>query len=515
MPLSNPSLEARELDEVCISSPTIDAATTPKEPEKEPPSIALENAPSEASSVSEHFDTDAVRRLRTKIDWRLLPLVSVLYLCSFLDRVNIGNAKVAGIVQDLGLTPNEFSWALSIFFIGYVLFEVPSNICLKLVGPRRWITFIMIAWGGIMMAMAAAKNAAGLLSARFFLGVAECGLFPGVVYLFSLWYTKNEQALRNGIFFSSATMAGAFGGILAYGIEHMDGVAGLEGWQWIFILEGLPTVLLTIVVYLRLPDFPETATFLTPEERELTIQRLKVDAGPATQTDFSWRQCRLAFTDWKVYMHMLIYICHTTCLFSFALFLPSIVVGFHFDPVTTQIMTAPAYAVACIATIYCAFSSDRHKERGFHLASAGATACLGYLLLIATKNSSTAARYVCLTITSIGNFSTLPPMVSWFSSNIGGHTKRGVATAAIISFANSGGIFSGQIYRDDDLPNGYVRGHAICAAMQGTMVITTLTLKWLLTRENRRRDRLTPEEFKIEAEGEDLCDAHPGWRYWT
>ncbi|KAF9924827.1 hypothetical protein BGZ65_008124 [Modicella reniformis] len=426
-----------------------------------------------------------------------------------------GNAKVAGIVQDINLTQNEFSWALSIFFFGYVLFEVPSNICLKLIGPKKWVSFIMLLWGGIMMAMAAVRNASDLMAARFFLGVTECGLFPGVVYLFSLWYTKEEQALRNGIFFSSATMAGAFGGILAYGIEHMDGFGGLHGWQWIFILEGLPTVLLTIVVYLYLPDFPETAWFLNNEEKELAIRRLRIDAGPATQTEFSWNQCRLAFTDWKVHMHMIIYFCHTTALFAFALFMPSIVVGFHFDRVTTQIMTAPAYAVACFATIYCAFSSDRSKERGFHLAAAGAIACLGYILLIVTRNSSTIVRYICLTITASGNFSTLPPMVSWVSSNIGGHTKRGVATAIIISFANSGGAISGHVYKDDDALQGYVRGHTICAILSGTLVIFTLALKWLLTRENNRRDRLTPEEFEAEAEGEDLCDFHPGWRYWT
>ncbi|KAF9364531.1 hypothetical protein BGX34_001249 [Mortierella sp. NVP85] len=498
MSASNPIVEAQQLDDIPFESPGSDHAIIAKDPEKYSASILHQSASSMKTAETEHLDSEAVQRLRAKVDRHLIPLVSVLYLCSFLDRVNIGNAKVAGIVQDLGLTPGEFSWAISIFFIGYVLFEVPSNICLKLVGPRLWITFIMVMWGGIMMAMAGVQNASGLWAARFFLGVAECGLFPGVVYLFSLWYTKNEQALRNGIFFSSATMAGAFGGILAYGIEHMDGTAGLQ-----------------VVVFFYLPDFPETAWFLNPEERELAVQRLRIDAGPATQTEFSWHQCRLAFMDWKVYMHMAIYICHSTTLYSLALFMPSIVVGFHFNSITTQIMTAPAYAVACAATLFFAFSSDRFKERGYHLAVPGAISCLGYLLLIVTRNGSTAIRYVCLTITAIGNFSTLPPMVSWFSSNIGGHTKRGVATAAIISFANCGGIVAGQIYKDDDAAHGYIRGHTICAVLTGLLVLFTLTLKWLLTRENQRRDRLTPEEFRAEAEGEDLCDLHPGWRYWT
>ncbi|KAG0275755.1 hypothetical protein BGZ95_008417 [Linnemannia exigua] len=387
--------------------------------------------------------------------------------------------------------------------------------CLKMAGPRRWISFVMVAWGGIMMAMAAVTNAAGLLAARFFLGVAECGLFPGVVYLFSLWYTRDEQALRNGVFFSTATMAGAFGGVLAWLLEQMEGIRGLHGWQWIFLLEGLPTVLLAFVVLWFLPDFPETATFLTPEEKELTIKRLRIDAGPATETHFSWKQFRMVFTDWKTYMHMMTYILSTTPLYSLAFFLPSIVVGFKLDALTTQIMTAPAYAIACICTLIGAFSSDRFRERGFHFAIPTGTACIGYILLIITKDSSTLVRYCCLTLTAIGNFAAVPPMVSWFTSNIGGHTKRGVATAAIISFGNIGGAIGGQIYRASDEANGYVTGHAICAGCLGFSVCLILVTKYLLHRENQRRDRLTPEEFTKEATGEELCDLHPAWRYMT
>ncbi|KAG0055088.1 hypothetical protein BGZ83_009615 [Gryganskiella cystojenkinii] len=188
----------------------------------------------------------------------------------------------------------------------YVAFEVPSNLCLKRIGPRLWISFVMVTWGLIMMSMAGVKSAAGLFAARFFLGVAECGLFPGVVYLFSLWYTKNEQALRNGIFFSTATMAGAFGGLLAWQIAKMEGVGGLH-------------------------DFPDTAAFLDKEEQELAVMRLKIDAGPATETAFSWLQFRMVFQDWKVYLHMLMYICSTTPLYSLALFMPSIINGFNLE----------------------------------------------------------------------------------------------------------------------------------------------------------------------------------------
>ncbi|KAK3829570.1 MAG: major facilitator superfamily domain-containing protein [Linnemannia elongata] len=314
-----------------------------------------------------------------------------------------------------------------------------------------------------MMSMAAVKTPAGLLASRFFLGLTESGLFPGSVYLISLWYTRAEQALRNGLFFSTATMAGAFGGVLAYGIAQMEGVAGLHGWQWIFILEGLPTVLLTVVVYFFLPDFPSTAPFLSTEEKDLAVRRLLIDAGPATETAFSWRQFRAVFVDWKVYMHMITYILNATPLYSLSLFLPSIVQGFKFNALTTQAMTAPAYIIACLFTILFAFSSDRFRERGIHYAFPTFIGGIGYILLIVTKDSSTVSRYISLTVTASGVFASVPAMLSWFTTNIGGHTKRGVATAAIISFGNIGGAIGGQIYRAEDQLNGYVRGHTICA----------------------------------------------------
>ncbi|KAK5821843.1 major facilitator superfamily domain-containing protein [Linnemannia elongata] len=494
-----------------MSSPAAHGSKIPVEYASEKLEIDSENS----YTRSTELDPVAVGKLRRKIDWHLIPLIAVLYLCSFLDRVNIGNAKVAGIAHDINLTPSEYNWALSIFFIGYVLFEIPSNILLKLMGPRKWICIIMVLWGGIMMAMAAVKTPAGLLASRFFLGLTESGLFPGSVYLISLWYTRAEQALRNGLFFSTATMAGAFGGVLAYGIAQMEGVAGLHGWQWIFILEGLPTVLLTVVVYFFLPDFPSTAPFLSTEEKDLAVRRLLIDAGPATETAFSWRQFRAVFVDWKVYMHMITYILNATPLYSLSLFLPSIVQGFKFNALTTQAMTAPAYIIACIFTIIFAFSSDRFRERGIHYAFPTFVGGIGYVLLIVTKDSPTVNRYVSLTVTASGVFASVPAMLSWFTTNIGGHTKRGVATAAIISFGNIGGAIGGQIYRAEDAVNGYVRGHTICAIFMFSSSFLIMVMKYLLIRENKRRDNLSPEEYAKEAAKEEPCDNHPGFRYFS
>ncbi|KAF9331062.1 hypothetical protein BG006_006069 [Podila minutissima] len=454
-------------------------------------------------------DEAQIARLRRKIDWRLIPLLSIMYLFSFLDRVNIGNAKVAGLEKDIGLTPQEYSWALSIFFIGYIIAETPSQMLLKKVGPRKWISLCMFVWGGLTMLLAACSSAASLYATRFFLGIFEAALFPGAIFTLTLFYARREQALRNGLFFSTATMAGAFGGVFAYFIAQMEGVRGLHGWQWIFILEGLPTVLFSFVTFRLLPDSPETASFLTAEEQDLCTRRLKADAGPATQTNFSWKQFRDVFVDWKVYMHMLPYILTMTPLYALALFLPTIVRGFNYDALTSQLMTAPAYAVACLCTVLAAISSDRHAERGLHYAVPTMVAVLGYILLIVTEHMSATVRYIALTITVSGVFSSVPSMTSWISSNFGGQTKRAVAIGLIVSFGNCGGLISGHVYKNDQ----YTRGHAICLAMMSVGVVLILLLKYLYIRENRRRRNLTPEQFEKEATGEELCDWHPSWVY--
>lgn len=334
-------------------------------------------------------------------------------------------------------------------------------------------------------------------------------LFPGAVFVISLFYSRGEQALRNGLFFSTATMAGAFGGVLAYGIARMDGVRGLHGWQWIFILEGLPTVLLCFVTFMFLPDYPGTAYFLTEDERDLAVKRLLKDAGPATETSFSWRQFRDVFKDWKTYLHMFPYILTMTPLYSLALFMPTLVREFSFDALTSQLMTAPAYAVACICTVVVALSSDRFRERGLHYAMPTLLAIVGYILLIVLEHHSTAARYVGLTIATSGVFSAVPAMVSWISSNFGGHTKRAVATGLIISFGNCGGLISGHIYMDGKTR----RGHVISLIMLCVSFCLILLLKFMYIRENKRRKNLSAEEFEKEASRPEPCDNHPSWVY--
>lgn len=195
----------------------------------------IDGAQSESSRDEESSSINEKALLR-KLDLRLLPAVSVLYLLSFLDRSNVANARIEGLTTDLNMTGNQYLTGLTLYFVGYVLFEIPCNIILKRTTPRLWLPTLTIAWGVVATLMGITQSLSGFFVVRFFLGVTESGLFPGVVYYLSMWYKRRERQYRIALFFSAASLAGAFGGILAWGIAHMDGVAGQAGWRWIFII---------------------------------------------------------------------------------------------------------------------------------------------------------------------------------------------------------------------------------------------------------------------------------------
>jgi MFS family permease len=201
-------------------------------------------------------------RLLRKVDLRLLPVFTLLYLLSFLDRSNIGNAKIDGMTTDLGVSPASYNTALAIYFVGYVIFEIPANIILKKCNPQVWLPSLTLIWGIVSIGQGLVKNQAGLFGIRFLLGATEAGLFPGVIYVFSVYYLRRERSWRVAIFFGGSALAGALGGIFAYCIGLMNDVGGRSGWQWIFILEGILTVFVSLIAYFIVPTWSHKAKFV-------------------------------------------------------------------------------------------------------------------------------------------------------------------------------------------------------------------------------------------------------------
>ncbi|KAJ2919272.1 hypothetical protein MD484_g1132, partial [Candolleomyces efflorescens] len=266
------------------------------------------------------------KNLMWKVDLHVLPWLTILYLFSFLDRGSIGNAKLYNLEEDLGLTDKQYLICLSMFFLPYALFEPASNVLLRRLSPSIWLSCMMFFWGVVMTLHGIVRSYAGLLTLRLLLGLTEAGLYPGVVYYISSWYKRSETGFRVAIFFSSATVAGAFSGLLAAGIAKMDGIGGRPGWAWIFILEGLATVILSVASFWIIQDFPDNANFLSEDERVFIIRRLKADtrfsaSGQVFKRAYVWQSLR----DWKTYVAMGLYMGFDGPLYAFSLFTPSII----------------------------------------------------------------------------------------------------------------------------------------------------------------------------------------------
>merc|ERR1712000_62616 len=346
------------------------------------------------NTSDEVFDNKSTKRLLRKMDTHLLPFLALLYLLSFLDRANIGNAKLAGLEESLNLTGKwDYNIAVSVFFPFYVAAEIPSNLAMKRFRPSIWIPFIMIIWSAMTCVMGAVHNFGGLL------------------------------ATRMAIFFSAATAAGAFGGLLARGIMEMDGVGGLDGWAWIFIIEGIVTFFFAVMAFFVMYDYPDTAKFLDDTERKEVIRRLEEDRSVLSD-EFKWQFFRDALKDWKIWVHMVITIGIYTPLCSISIFLPTIVKGLGYTNEMAQLMTVPPYVVACLFTIAGGYAADKYGQRGIYMIFFCCVAIVGFVILAAVESNG--AKYFGAFMITCGIYPNVPQGVAWNGNNIGGSLKRGV-----------------------------------------------------------------------------------------
>ncbi|KZS94670.1 MFS general substrate transporter [Sistotremastrum niveocremeum HHB9708] len=427
------------------------------------------------------------RKLLRKLDLALVPWLSFLYLLSFLDRTSIGNAKLYGLEADLHITDTQYLLALTIFFFSYAIFEVPSNIFLKRLRPSIWLSFLMFMWGIMMTLQGLVHNYGGLLGMRWLLGMFEAGLFPGVNYYLSCWYKRSEFGIRAAIFFSAATVSGAFGGLLAAAISNMEGVGGKPAWAWIFIIEGLVTVLAGAASFWIIQDFPDTAKFLTEPERAFVIRRLQEDDQfSAAGEKLRWKYIVRSILDWKTWVGMLTYMGVDGPLYAFSLFLPSIINELGFTATPANLLTVPVYVVACAVTCGVGFWADRVGHRGWFNFAFLIVAGAGYVILIISRNAG--LSYFAVFLAASGIYPLIPNTVAWVSNNVEGSYKRSVTLAMVISFGNINGAVSSNVYRAHDKP-WYRLGHVIVLVYIVIGFVSTCAFKYLLAKENGRRER--------------------------
>ncbi|KAM0445212.1 hypothetical protein ACHAO4_009917 [Trichoderma viride] len=467
-----------------------------------------------------HLDEKKILR---KMDLRLIPMLALLYLLSFLDRGNIGNAKIEGLQEDLNLSPDQYNWCLTVFFFTYAAFEVPSNLLLKKLRPSVWLPTIMVAWGTVMTLMGIVRNYHGLLVARIFLGVTEAGLFPGVAYYLTMWYCRHEIQFRQALFFSAASIAGAFSGLLAFAIAKMDGVAGLEGWRWIFILEGIVTVIAAVLAFFILQDFPETATFLTEEERAFVVFRLKYQAQAgnintdqvqvAQAEEFKWEYVWSAFKDWQIWVSIIMYWGVVCPLYGISLFLPTIIKNLGYTANKAQLMTVPIYITAAILAVIVAYVSDRVGKRSPFIITLYCFLIVGFSMCISTSNPKVVYGGVFITACAI--YPAFPGVISWLANNLSGSYKRSAGMAMQIGIGNLGGAMAANFYRQKDGPR-YILGHALELGFIGAGIIAALVLVFSYTQINRKREAKVARGELDQYSAEELSskgDKALTWRY--
>ena len=400
------------------------------------------------------------RRLMLKADFCIVPAICLLYLLAFLDRVNISNANVYGMSTDLNLVGNQYNIALTVFFVPYVLAEVPSNFFLKKCKPHVWLSGCMIMFGVVTLCQGFVQNFGGLVTCRFFLGLFEAGMFPGCFYLLSMWYRREEAQKRYSFFFSSTTLAGAFSGLIAAGIWNLDNKRGIEGWRWIFIIEGAITIVCSSILFFCISDFPEEARFLKENERQFMKAKLALDVGDSSSdVKLDVKGVLNVFKEWKIWMAGLIYFCHIIPSYGYAYFAAAIVKSLGYTAIQTQFHSVPPWVCATGFSMIVAVMSDKMRHRAAFALFSLLTAVAGFIMLLANE-TNTQVRYGGLFLIVCGLYTSMPLVVCWNSMNFAGHHRKAVGTAWQVGFGNIGGIIATFSFLAKDAPL-YTKGLSI------------------------------------------------------
>jgi hypothetical protein len=336
------------------------------------------------------------------------------------------------------------------------------------------------------------------------LGVFVAGLFPGLVYYLTFWYRSDERSVRVAFILASATLAGAFGGAIAYGVGRgMNGVGGLSAWRWLFVVEGAPSCLSAGLVWWLLPDYPEEV--LEGREREVAVARLRVEGSKRADRSMTWEDARGTLVDWRLYGHYLIYFCLAVPFSSLSFFSPSIVAGLQYVDLQAQLMTVPPYAVAygklpgpqsvlgsvanfpLVMQIAVSYSADRFNARGLHAAALAVIGAIGFMASALLPPDADHGRYGCLIVAATGSFSCIAPLLGWLTCNV--HSTASVGLAIAINVSVGAGI--GQIpgvwtYKDEERDRGFPTGHWVNAAMLFVVAVGSVGLRLLYGYRNRK-----------------------------
>ena len=411
----------------------------------------------------------------TKVALRFVPLLTLAYVINYLDRTNIGVAALT-MNRDLGFSQTEFGLGAAILFLGYTVFEIPSNLALYRFGARRWIARVMITWGLVSIATAWVYDVNSYYWARFALGVAEAGFFPGVAYYFAAWFPTQYRARMLAWFLVAIPLSSVIGGPISGMLLEMNGAFGLLGWQWLFIVEGLPAVVLGVVVLRVLSDRPEIAAWLSPEEQRVLNAMLAEEKRERPKSSLA-----AALSDIRVVMLAAIQFGFTIGSYGIGIFLPQIIKGFGLSNLAASVLSAVPYIFASAAMLWWAWYVDRTGRKIGNLAIACAVGTAGLLASVATGDLVVAVA--ALTVALIGI--TSARAIFW---SIPTRFMTGIGAASGLAFINSIGVMGGYFGPElmgslKDMTGGYVAGLLAMAAILGASTLLSASLKLLIKME--------------------------------
>ncbi|TPX31640.1 hypothetical protein SmJEL517_g05053 [Synchytrium microbalum] len=453
--------------------------------------------------------------VRWHIDRTVIPVALIMYIFAFLDRVNIGNARayslstvtgLGAMERDNGMAGNDYNMLLSMFFVPYCALEPFSNLALIRFRPSVWLSRIMLTWGIFSSCMAACSSFPAIMTVRILMGAAEAGLFPGITFWLTFWYKPNEISGRISFFYGGSSFATAFSGLIATGVFYMDGAGGLAAWRWIFLLEGLPPVILGVVFYWLIPDYPETCKFLSEREREIAVTRLRVDPAAGDTKVFKMDEVWPVLREPQIWFQTCVFCLAVIPGYAIAYFQPTILTYLGYTGVAAQWMTVPTNIWNAIMLIILSNLSDRLGDRS-GIMIIGQFICAGAFLVMANVWSPPSVAYGMLFVTP-ANAATVSLLHGWVANNHKSHTARGFAMGLMNGLGGVCGAIGGQIYRAADAPH-FPIGNSINAGVLIAAAFIACGVRLSFIMANRAIDR---RNAQILASGRALTHDET-WRY--
>ncbi|RYN34785.1 putative transporter [Alternaria arborescens] len=463
-----------------------------------------------AETIENKKKEDALRR---KLDCFVAPVMMMLMLISYLDRGNIGFAATQGMTTDIGLKGSELNTAVSVFYIFYILAEFPTSLLVKRLQFNRVIPTITFCWGITCLCTGFVQNFAGLVTTRIFLGFFEGCLFPAMTLFLCNWYTREELGIRIAYLFIASALSGAFGGLIAFGILYMNGVAGWSGWRWLYVIEGIITVIWAFCCIFLVPKSFETAYFLNDEEKTLMRQRAhrtQAYSDSEGSGHYGKADIKEAAKDIKSWVHGLIQIAVVTILYGFGTFLPIIIRnGFNFSTKQAQYLVIPVNVWGAIVYAIGAYLSDRYQTRFLPLILMAPIGITGYAILLSPV--SPYVQYFATYLIATACFLCTGGNITWLSANCAPDGKRAASLGILLTLTNIGGVVSGQIYQSNAAPK-YTLGHAWSLGCLAFAWCGWWIIRAIYKRREKRKDAKLARGYSMPA-GKQYTDREPDFRY--